>query len=524
VSKESSPHHVVGAFATRSLSRRSFLALGATVAASPALAACTGGDRSPAWTRIGPTSGRVADAERARRAAGAVKTSVNLNAVVEEVDLGGISVRTWTYGGGELPGPEIRVNHGDVLKARVSNRLPQPTTVHWHGIALRNDMDGVPDLTQPPIATDESFDYDFVVPDPGTHWFHPHVGTQLDRGLYGVLIVDDPDEQVDYDDEVVIVLDDWLDGIDTDPDTVFRDLKASGMDHGDHGDMDMGADGMGAMPTSGLLGGDAGDVSYPYVLANGRISDAPRTVRTRPGRRLRLRLVNAASDTAFRVGVPGITLQVTHTDGFPVVARRADTVLIGMGERLDAVITMPEDSVPVVALAEGRDSYAQVVLSTATTPAAQVDDTVIRQMKSRPVLTVSELTATGEVALAQKSPDVTHDLVLGGPGDGYEWTINDTLFDHDNPFEASLPVRPGQRVRLRFRNDTQMYHPMHLHGHTFQVRGPGGHGARKDTVLVLPNQTVEVEFDADNVGQWLTHCHNVYHGEAGMMAVMSYVE
>ncbi len=519
--KDISPDRPVGTFAGQNVSRRSLLALGAAVAASGALVACTGGDRSPAWTRIAPTSGRVADAERARRAASVATTSVNLDAVVEEVDLGGINVRTWTYGGGQLPGPGIRVNRGDVLKARVSNQLPQSTTVHWHGIALRNDMDGVPGVTQSPIATNGSFNYEFVVPHAGTHWFHPHVGTQLDRGLYGAVIVEDPDEKVDYDDEVVIVLDDWLGGIDTDPDTVFEELKASGMDHGD---MDMDGGTMGAMPRSDLLGGDAGDVTYPYMLANGRIARAPRSVRTKPGQRLRLRLINAAADTAFRVGVPGTTMHVTQTDGFPVLPTQAETVLIGMGERLDAVITMPDDSVPVIALAEGRGSYAQVILSTGITTAAQVDDAVIWQMRSRPVLTVSDLTATGEAALDEKSPDVTHELVLGGPGGGYEWTINDTLFNHDQPFEASLPIRPGQRVRLRFRNDTQMYHPMHLHGHTFQVRRPGGRGARKDTVLVLPNQTVEVEFDADNVGQWLTHCHNVYHGEAGMMAVMAYVE
>ena len=98
------------------------------------------------------------------------------------------------------------------------------------------------------------------------------------------------------------------------------------------------------------------------------------------------------------------------------------------------------------------------------------------------------------------------------------------MFDHEDPLQGSLPINPGQRVRLRFRNDTSMFHPMHLHGHTFQVRGQDGPGARKDTAIVLPNETLEVEFDADNPGQWLTHCHNIYHGEAGMMSVVSYVE
>ena len=122
--------------------------------------------------------------------------------------------------------------------------------------------------------------------------------------------------------------------------------------------------------------------------------------------------------------------------------------------------------------------------------------------------------------LADRTPDVTHDLVLAGPGAKYDWTINGKPY---NPADG-LPIRLGQRVRLRFRNDSDMYHPMHLHGHTFQVRGRTGLGARKDTVLVLPRRTVEVDFDANNPGQWLSHCHNAYHGEAGMMTVVSYVE
>jgi FtsP/CotA-like multicopper oxidase with cupredoxin domain len=122
--------------------------------------------------------------------------------------------------------------------------------------------------------------------------------------------------------------------------------------------------------------------------------------------------------------------------------------------------------------------------------------------------------------LAVKNPDVTHDLNLEGPVGKYTWTINGKPY---NPADG-LPVRQGQRVRLRFVNKTEMFHPMHLHGHTFQVRGTYGTGPRKDTAIVLPKQTVEVDFDANNPGQWLTHCHNLYHGEAGMMTVVSYVE
>ena len=114
---------------------------------------------------------------------------------------------------------------------------------------------------------------------------------------------------------------------------------------------------------------------------------------------------------------------------------------------------------------------------------------------------------------------MVHDLALGGPGQGYRWTINGETYDPNR----GLPVHAGQRVRLRMTNTTTMFHPMHLHGHTFQVVTPTRVGPRKDTVNVLPGQTVEVDFDADNPGQWLTHCHNIYHGESGMMTVVSYV-
>lgn len=454
--------------------------------------------------------------ERARRTAGQRTSEVSLDAVQGEVDLGGRVVRTWSYGG-QLPGREIRVRRGDLLSVNLRNDLPEATTIHWHGLALRNDMDGVPEVTQRPIGPLSSFRYEFTVPDAGTFFFHPHVGVQLDRGLYAPLIVEDPDAPGDYDTELVVVLDDWLDGLGRDPDGVFKELRAGGM--GAMGGMDhSGSGGMG-MARSTLLGGDAGDVTYPHFLANGRLAAAPQVVAARQGQRLRLRLINAAADTAFRVGLPDVPMTVTHTDGFPVQPANADAVLLGMGERIDAIITVPDRPVPLLALVEGKNGFAQLVLQpgrgAAPDPAA-----LVAQLGSRPVLVATDTRATDAVRLAERVPDVVHELKLGGPDPGYTWTINGQLYDPNR----GVPVREGQRVRLRFANTTTMFHPMHLHGHTFQVRSQGRPGPRKDTLNVLPGRTVEVDFDADNPGQWLTHCHNVYHGEAGMMTVVSYVE
>ncbi|MFJ8819995.1 multicopper oxidase family protein [Amycolatopsis thermoflava] len=514
-------------FLSSRMSRRGFLALGAGATAAVGLAACSSGGGTASGAKIGPTSPLVAQAEQARRAGNASLQSVTLDAMPSDVDLGGIQVKTWTFGG-SLPGKEIRVKRGEVLHALLTNRLPQPTSIHWHGLALRNDMDGVPDVTQAAVAPEGNFTYEFTVPDAGTYWFHPHVGVQLDRGLYAPLIVEDPEEGGNYDTELVIVLDDWLDGTGTDPDAVLDDLRKNGMMMGGSTGSDMSEMGHGAMPgmsgvgKSNVLGGDAGDVSYPYMLANGRIASAPTSFEGRAGQRIRLRLINAAGDTAFRVGVPGVPMHVSHTDGFPVVAPGGvDSVLLGMGERIDAVITLPDRGVPVLAIPEGKEApYAQVLLHSGAARAGTANDGAVTQLKMSGIATVADFTAAPTVALPDKTPDVTHDLVLAGPGAKYDWTINGKAF---NP-QDGLPIQQGQRVRLRFVNNSDMFHPMHLHGHTFQVRGANGTGPRKDTAIVLPRETVEVDFDANNPGQWLTHCHNIYHGEAGMMTVVSYVE
>ncbi|MDX8143216.1 multicopper oxidase family protein [Lentzea sp. BCCO 10_0061] len=497
-----------------SLGRRDLFRLGLGLVVATGAAGCaSGGGSSSGGTLIGPKSPKVEAAERARQIAGARRTSIKLTALQTEFDLGGVTANTWSYG--ELPGKEIRIRRGDLLNVELRNQLSQPTSIHWHGVALRNDMDGVPDLTQSEIVPGGSFTYEFTAPDPGTYWFHPHSGAQLDRGLYAPLIVEDPEDGGNYDTELVVVLDDWLDGLGRTPDAVFEELRAKGMPNMDHGSMP----GMPAMPKSDLLGGDAGDVIYPHVLANGKVWKAPQTFAAKPGQRIRLRLINAAADTAFRVGVPGVPMTVTHADGFPVVPVELDVVLLGMGERLDCVVTVPDRTAPVLALAEGRGQFAQVLLSTGV--AASTDnESLAAELAKLVVPEMNALQATDSVALPLREPDVTHDLVLEGPGDKYSWTINGKVYD---PTEG-LPIRSGQVVRLRMQNKSQMFHPMHVHGHTFQVRANGKTGPRRDTAIVLPGRELIVDFDADNPGQWLTHCHNIYHSEAGMMTVLSYVE
>jgi len=293
---------------TISISRRQFLTVaGSGAVALAGLAACGSTSTGAA---IGPASPQARATEAARRRSGNTKT-VNLVASPVVADLAGQEAHTWAYAEG-LAGPEIRLRRGDTLDAAVDNQLPEPTTIHWHGLAIDNAMDGVPDMTQKPIASGASFRYNFVVPDAGTYWYHSHHGLQLDRGLYGPLVVEDPTEpgvEVDQ----VLVLDDWLDGIAGTPDEALANIRSS------MGSMGGGGGGMGSMKpmTSSLLGGDAGDITYPLHLINGRPPGDRATVMAPPGGKVRLRVINAGSDTSYRFAVGGHPLTVTASDGRP---------------------------------------------------------------------------------------------------------------------------------------------------------------------------------------------------------------
>lgn len=488
--------------------RRRFFALAGGSYAAIVLAGC-GNGRSP----VSSTSAAVLATERRRRKPGSKVTEVTLTAAPLTVDLAGTQVRTWAYNGA-VPGPEVRLKAGDVLRAKLVNNLSDETVIHWHGIALRNDMDGLPGITQDGVLPGKSFNYEFTVPDAGTYWFHPHKGLQLDQGLYAPLVIEDPAEPGRYDREITVVLDDWVSGIGPTPEKILKDLRGGGMQMG----------GMG-VATSKVLGGDAGDVMYPLFLINGRPPADPPTFDAKPGERLRLRLINAGAETAFRVALGGHRLTVTHSDGFPVNPVTVDTVLIGMSERYDVLVTVAgSGAFPLVASAEGKNGRALGIVRSGPGDAPKAD-THPAELDGR-MLELSELRAAAAVTLPARAVDRTYILDLGVAAQGYRWTINGkSVLEEEKVREQSTPlaVTQGQRVRLVFNNRTTMFHPMHLHGHTFQVVAPdGGAGPRKDSMIVRPKERIAIDVLADNPGQWLLHCHNIYHQEAGMMTLLSY--
>ncbi|MGW4073935.1 multicopper oxidase family protein [Streptomyces asiaticus] len=526
---------------------------------------------------VSPHGPEVAAAER-RRGPGPVRT-FRLTATATTLDIGARKVTSWAYED-QVPGREIRVTAGDTIALTLANNLPQPTTLHWHGVRLRNDMDGVPGVTQRAIKTGAAFDYRFTAFYPGTYWIHPHSGVQLDRGLYAPLIVEDPKEPLAYDKEWVVVLDDWLDGVGgRTPDKEFERLDAGkggagghAMDDGSLGDGPTGGgstdggstddDGKRgatatakatptgktvtatakATPTakatatakpkatakrdrprttarkkaapmeSRLLGGHAGDVTYPYYLVNGRSPESPQVFRAKRGDRVRIRIINAGGDTAFRVALGGHRMTVTHTDGYPVVPAKTDALLLGMGERYDVLVTVKDGVFPLAVIAEGKGRSAMAVLRTRGKSPVRFPRP--KELDGE-LLTADRLKAAEDVRLTPKEPDRIIRMRLTGSMRRWDWAINGRPYDPSQRY----PVREGERVRITFINGTDMWHPVHLHGHTFAL--PDG-GPRKDTTVLLPHHKVNVDLDADNPGLWMVHCHNVYHSESGMMTILGY--
>lgn len=485
-------------------SRRSLLLGGLATVGTMALSACSKSP-SPASSPIGP-------APTLNPAPGQNVVTKSLVAKPTTLDLGGVMVDTWAYGDA-APGPLLRATAGDMLRITLDNQLPEDTTIHWHGIRLRNVADGVPGQTQDPVRPGAAYTYEFTAPDPGTYFFHPHVGVQLDRGLYAPLIIDDPSEPGRYDAEWVVVLDDWIDGTGTTPDEVFTDLtggQGAGMHHGNMGGMDHGS---GGMAMSGKLPfGDAGDVVYPHYLINGRTPADPDVLRAKPGQRVRIRMINAGADTIFAVALGGHRMTVTATDGWAVEPVTTDALYIGMGERYDVEVTLGDGVFPLVAAPFGKAGRARALIRTGPGQAPAVDAS-LAELDGR-VLFGTELRPTESSRLDPKDPDDHQMLHLAGQMQPYVWTINGKPFGKNSP----LSLTRGTRTRLQMMNMTMMTHPMHLHGHTFALPN----GLRKDTVLIPPMRTIDVDFDADNPGDWMAHCHNIYHAEAGMMIALNY--
>lgn len=417
---------------------------------------------------------------------------IELDARIASVEVApGVRADAWTYDGG-IPGPLIRAHVGDRVIVHFTNHLPQPTTVHWHGIRVPIQMDGVPDVSQPAVQTGGTFTYDFVVPDAGLYWYHPHVmsAAQVGFGLYGALLVEDPNEQVGVVDQTVIVLSDI--GIN------------------EHGALDS--------PDSGGSTGMAFGREGAYVLVNGKVR--PRLV-ARSGAPQRWRLVNTAKSRFFQIDLDGQKMTRIGGDGglleHPVTL---DVLVIAPGERADIVIAptlKPGSELQVLSFPFNR-GYGSVEYRSA-------EQLMTLVMDDEPPYEGSALPATSRtieaISTAGATPVNIEFTLAQRPDGAFEYGINGSPFAKGHGISA----RPGETQVWTIVNKTKWSHPFHLHGFFFQVLDSAGRHVEplewKDTVNVPLEQTVKlvVRYD-DRPGAWMFHCHILDHADGGLMGTV----
>ncbi len=428
-----------------------------------------------------------------------------------KINLGqGPEFTAWTYNG-QVPGPEIRVTEGDIVRVFLKNYLPEGTTIHWHGIPLENAMDGVPHVTQPPVMPGDTFVYEFEARTPGSFMYHSHAGYQLDQGLYGPLIIEPKKMEESYDREYALVLEDWVmrDGGGT---ARTERRPPMGMMHGM-----MGRRRRFSSPNRGALW----EPVYDGYAVNGKVAAAIEPLFVTEGDRVKVRFINASSATVYYLRLSGHTLTITHADGNPVRPIVSDVVRIGMGERYDVMFTADNPGRWLLAAADtglGESRLRVPVIYKGVTAKEAEPPLFHRGLRSA---AYTEFEARRPTDESESPIDRAYDQMLSGGMHGSSWTINGQVY----PAAETLLVTKGERVRLSYGNHSMMSHPMHLHGHFFRVVNPAiprSHWVLKDTIIVDHMQRIDVEFLADNPGRWFHHCHNLYHMEAGMANVVAY--
>ena len=398
----------------------------------------------------------------------------------------------------------------------LANRAGEEAVIHWHGQTPPYAQDGVADINRPTIRDGGSASYDFA-PRTGTHWMHSHHGLQEQLLMAAPLVVRGPDDLRADEQEVTVLLHDFTF---RDPAELLASLtgSAGSTGHGGHGQAGHGSHGSmghGAMNHGGMAM-DLNDVEYDAYLANDRTLADPEVVRVERGGRVRLRVINGATSTAFHLDLGRMTGEVVAADGNPVQPVAGNRFGISMGQRLDIRLTLPSEggAFPILALREGAAQRTGIILAT---PGAIVQRVAEQGEAATAALDLSlERRLVAEQSLGTRAADRAARVRLTGSMAPYVWSLDDRTFGTHAP----LTVRQGERVELTFENPSMMAHPMHLHGHHFQVVAIDGRpvvGAVRDTVLVPTMGSVTVAFDADNPGRWPLHCHNLLHMATGMM-------
>jgi FtsP/CotA-like multicopper oxidase with cupredoxin domain len=434
--------------------------------------------------------------------------------------------------------PGITIDAGTRFQVRLENKTGEPTLIHWHGLLPPYGQDGVPGLPQPLLESEQAYEYDFPVDTPGTHWMHAHT-LQEQRLLAAPLIVHDPAD-VGRDEQEVVVL--FHDFSFKSPEDLLSGLTGSqatsgSMDHGSMAGHAMPGMDMGSMPMEGMQmdmmpgmshGGmsgmamDLNDIEYDAYLANDRTLQDPQVHRVERGGIVRLRLINGATATAFWIDLGELAGEAIAVDGNAIAPVAGRQFPLGMGQRIDIRIKLPnsEGAWPILALREGAVQRTGFVLAT---KAAAVDLIEGKGAQAAAALDLTfERQLRAQKPLSAKPADQQSMMHLAGDMASYMWTIDGRSFDQHQPLE----VKHGQRVEVTFMNMSMMAHPMHLHGHHFQIVAIDGQrmsGAVRDVIWVPPMRSATVAFDTANPGEWAFHCHHLYHMARGMMTTMKYV-
>ena len=501
----------------------------------------------------------------------------------------------------QIPAPTLTFTEGDDAEIRVVNNLSQEFSIHWHGILLPPEMDGVPYLTTPPIKSGQSFTFKFKIRQNGTYWYHSHTGLQEQKGVYGAIVIHPQKPQIKTDKDVTVVLSDWSD---ENPDQILKNLRKDGdyylykkgtmrswlgaIQQGD------GALGRYLYNEWTRMGGmDLSDVGYDAFLINGKRESQLLTAH--PGERIRLRIINAAASSYFYVSLGQQPMTIISSDGKDVQPIKANQILLGMAETYDILFTVPEhknfelkataqDGTGAASAWIGMgekvfapnkpkpDQYASMNHSNhgdSHSGHADMDHqnhdpqkhnvdphqhksasehesmnpqnakkshgndhsvhdqhmpttSVVDEFRSLPIIdsvTVDDLTSPISTSFDSKHSVYDVKLVLGGDMSRYIWFINGKTIQEDKTIE----IKESDVVRFTLVNQTMMHHPMHLHGHFFRVLNKYGEKSpMKHTVDVPPHQTRTIEFLANEPGEWMLHCHNLYHLKTGMARVVKY--
>ena len=482
------------------LSRRGFLAATAAMAASTTLPGLAFGQPAPlsltATTRVLEINGRAATVYGLANAAG---------------------------------GQGLVLDPGQRFRVDLTNNLDVETIIHWHGQIPPNVQDGVPNLPMPLLKTGERRSFDFA-PNPGTHWMHSHVPVQEMSLLAAPLIVRSAEDVAADRQEVVMFLHDFSF---RPADEVLAEITGGMAGH------DMAAmgepaptksDAMAGMEMSGMdmsgemagmaMGGmamDLNDYNFDAYLANDRTLSDPEVIAVEAGGRIRLRVVNAAAATVFWIDTGAAPARLVAVDGHAIVPLPGTRFGLAMAQRLDIEIDLPgAGAFPVLALREGARERTGIILASSGAEVQRIDGMAEADAPAFDTDMAQELRLQAANPLAARKVDRAQMIMLAGAMQPYVWTIDGQTWDTHVPVSAVS----GQRVELTFHNMSMMAHPMHLHGHVFQVvniNGRAVNGALRDTIYVPPMAQVTVALDAGEAARWMLHCHHMPHLSTGMM-------